>query len=84
MPRRSFDEGLSTRGDAEFPARVFEVKLDGALAQTQNRSDFCECLAACGPGERLHLALAQSDAFGQTPVRATRESRAVISAASTS
>ena len=64
MPLRSFDESLRARGDTEFPARIVEVKLDGALAQTENRSDFLECLAACGPGERLDFTLAQTDECG--------------------
>src|ERR1700692_955285 len=43
MTRRCLDESLSTRGDSELSARVFEMKLDRALAQTQDFADFPEC-----------------------------------------
>src|ERR1700675_2344614 len=64
MPGRRLDQGLSTRSDTELAARIFEMKLDGALAQSQNFPDLPECFAAGGPGERLDFAFTQADLLG--------------------
>ena len=82
MPGRRLDQGLSTCSDTELPARILEMKLDGALAQSENFPDLPECLAAGGPSECLDFTFAQADLLG--PDCTAGHARAVISAASTS
>src|SRR5215472_12552524 len=72
LPARCFNRRFSTRGRAEFAARVVGVKIDRALGQSEDLRDLGRGLAARHPGQHFDLATV----FGHSPVRATAFNRA--------